>query len=293
MSVVNLSIIEMERAVYYAGKQLDMFEWAFRQLLEYNGIENADHIDCIGRRSFGFSTDVLEQAWFCPYISCEEAVSYIASELGIGLRCAGTEILEQLLEEIDYCRNGMILGPMKKGVAATGLREYYYDGKGIYLFAEATDNGKLRVYDPQGMPGLMVSREEIRMLAAESKPYVIVYEGSGTGEGEGRRQMDAAYIFREGMEYHKRIQKAELQEIQNAGKYYRKGSANEIALQYGIMNLCLQLDKVAMLAEECGHLSDQAEREYYISKRKLYDVGQKEEVERIPEIWEKIWEVLG
>ena len=293
MSVVNLSIVEMERVLYYAGKQLDMFEGVFRQLLEYNGVMQADYLDCIGRRNFGFSVDVLEQAWFCPYISCEEAVEYIASKLGIKLRCGGTELLERLLEEMDYCRNGMIIGPMKKGVAAAGLREYYYDGKGIYLFVEAIENGKFKVYDPQGMPGLTVSREEIRILAAESKPFAIIYEGSGTDERESSRQLDAANIFRKGMEYHKRIQKAELQEIQNAGKYYQKGSANQIGLQYGIINLCLQLDKVAMLAEECGHLSDQAEREYYICKRKLYDVGQKEEVERIPEIWEKIWEVLG
>lgn len=279
--------------MYYAGKQLDMFEWAFRQMLEYNGTVAVDYLDCIGRRNFGFAVDVLEQAWFYPYISCEEAAAYIVSELGIELRCVGTEILDQLLEETDYCRNGMILGPMKKGVAAAGLREYYYDGKGIYLFIEAIGNGKFKVYDPQGMPGLTVSREEIRTLAAESKPYVITYEGSGTDEGECRRKIDAAYIFREGMEYHKRIQKTERQEIQDAGKYYRKGSANQIALQYGIMNLCLQLDKVAILAEECGHLSVQAEREYYICKRKLYDVGRTEEVEVISEIWEKIWEVLG
>ena len=58
MSVVNLSIVEMERVLYYAGKQLDMFEGVFRQLLEYNGVMQADYLDCIGRRNFGFSVEI-------------------------------------------------------------------------------------------------------------------------------------------------------------------------------------------------------------------------------------------
>lgn len=270
--------------MYYIGKRIDQFDAVFTQMLEYKGVEKISDIDCISRRNFGFSVDIRKREWFFPYISIKDAISYINAELGIGLKCKITKTID----ELELCEKIMILGPLKEGVAVKGIRERYYNGRGYYILAKRIGTKNYIVFDPQGIPGLDIQKTEMKKIIESNRPYCIFGEGE-----EWRHKMpEKVYILQKGVMYHDNIEKSEIKEIENAVKCYKKGRENQISLQYGIINAFLQLDKVFLLARECEMLSEKAELDYYKYKECLYKAVLNEEVERIPEIWKRIWELL-
>lgn len=270
--------------MYYIGKRLDQFDAVFTQMLEYKGEEKNGDIDCISRRNFGFSVDIMKKEWFCPYIDIREAVSNINAELGIGLKCQRIETID----ESEVCENIMILGPLKEGVAVKGIQERYYNGKGCYILAERTGAKSYKVFDPQGIPGLDVQRTEMKKIIESNRPYCIFDENKVWK----CKRSEKVHILGKGIMYHDSIEKSEFKEIETAVKCYKKGRGNQISLQYGIMNAFLQLDKVFLLAEKCEKLSEKAEFRYYEYKECLYKAVLNEEAERIPGIWKRIWELL-
>lgn len=270
--------------MYYAGKMLDLFESAMNQMLENAGIGKVNYLDCISRRSFGFTAGIEEKERFCPYIALEEAASHLSLELGIKLVCR--KIMS--IGEIPRCEKPMVLGPLKEGVAVKGIREYYYNGKCHYIFVEKIEGERFRAFDPRGIPGLYVPKEKMTGIIAMSKPYIIYLEDFR----KNCREPESSHIFKEGIKYHNRIKRNESEEIKNIIQMYKKGRGNSLSLQYGILNACLQIDKNFLLAEECGKISETVERKYYICKQSLYKAVQNEKIETIPEIWNRIWELL-
>lgn len=270
--------------MFYAGKRLDQFEPAFLQMLAYEGIEPIDYLDCISKRSFGFAADVQEKERFSPFITLKEAISYLSLELNLQLKYKKIKSID----EIPQNAKAMVLGPLKEGIAVKGIQNYYYDGKCCYIFAKQAEHGQFRVFDPQGIPELAVSKETMANIISQSTPYSIFLQNSGNNFKKPTKK----HIFQEGMKYHNLIKSRESEGLVHMADRYQKGHGNAITLQYGIINACLQIDKNFLLSEECQMLAKEAEKEYFICKRELYKAVQKEKLQNVPQIWNRIWELL-
>lgn len=270
--------------MYYTGKMIDLFEMAMIQLLESAGYPVIKHIDCISRRCFGYEVGGVVKNWFSPTVKMSKAIMYIAEETGVKINCTKAETAEDIAKMCDEYRT-VLIGPVKGGVAAPLMKDYYYNGASRYLIISGMESGGYSVSDPQGIPELYIAESDIENFIEDT--YTVFINGKGEV-----RQPDARYILRQGLEYHEKIQDRERSELIRAAGMYCGGRGQQISLAYAVMNLALQLDKVFWLTDDAGILNKTMIQEYIMLKQQLYQSGQQEEPERISEIVENVWRLL-
>lgn len=273
----------MRVVVKYNGKHIDTFELAMRQLFEFEWGWYPANIDSMGLRCFGFSLEGEIGEWFRPMVSVQTAVQHISDLLGVPLECGKID----RIEEISGRAQSVVLGPVETGLAVAELRNYYYKG-GHYLFVHEKGNGQYEVFDPQGMPGLVVTKCDIDGMLRDRGTLAVF-----TGKDVRRcKEPDGRKLLAHGMEYRRIVERDEAEIMEKAVLRYRKERGNGITLRYGIFNLLLQLDKVFFLADSSGFLRDGGLKKYLACKHEMYRMGECESVSGIPDIYKGIWRIL-
>ncbi len=268
----------------YYGKRFDTFDMALGQMLEKNyGIHIRD-LDCISLRCFGYRMGESIEEWFQPFINPIEAVKLLTNEIGISFICRKIEITEVP----KLCKKDIVIGPLKKGFAVSEIREEYYDGKGHYIFISRMDKLYYQVFDPYGMAGLILLEDEILSIFKDKITYAI-YINDEIHNYEVPSKKD---ILNKGIQFHKTIYQKELLIMKEAIGQYKSSLRSRISLQYGIMNLIMQLDKVFVLIEECGQVKKDILEKYAFYKIRLYQIMQSEEVSQIIPILKQIWRMV-
>ena len=96
--------------MFYFGKYIDTFESAFRQMLSYHGVGSLEHIDCIGKRCFGFLIGGNVRDWFRPAVSIRMAIELISEKTGLDLFVAEEKTDPEAVLEI--LQKGAVMGPV-------------------------------------------------------------------------------------------------------------------------------------------------------------------------------------
>lgn len=270
--------------MFYSGKRFDTFEMAMNQLLEMQYGISVDYVDCISCRCFGYSMGDSPADWFRPYLELPDAMHQLADMLKVEYECRwASEWIAS--EKACGC---VVLGPLRRAAAVPEIRNYYYDGNGNYICVRELEQNQYEIFDPQGMPGLIVGSRELADMAEEGEVYGIAIRG----DVRDLYLPDCRQILKNGMAFHERIREREQQGIADAVRQYCGSTGNRISLQFGIMNLALQMDKVFLLLGDCGLLDTGTERRYMEYKQELYEAGQRENVGELPEMLERIWELI-
>lgn len=267
--------------MYYVGKYLDTFESAFSQLLACAGRSQTSFIDCLSLRCFGVRTEDAVRTWFRPFISAIGALSALSEALGVEV-CY--KVIHSAAEIPDECC-GMVIGPLKGGVAVLELCDYYYHGAGRYVFVQKSSEGAFMVFDPHGFAGLSLLNGQMDELLGGSEP-ICAWLSSGEVSVTMNTPED---ILLRGLNYHHSIAGEEARLVERACGNYLGGVQNGLSLQYGIQALLQQLDKVFTLAARCGW---NVEKDYLNAKQLLYVCGMNRTVSGLPEAIRCIWGIL-
>lgn len=269
--------------MFYSGKTIDSFENAMNQMLDRQCGFAVKNLDCISLRNFGYGMGEHLKEWFSPLISLEKATENLSEVLKGKFVCRKFSLSENW--EIPY--GGVVIGPLSKGIAAPEIRNYYYTGKGYYVYVDKSKKDKVEVFDPQGISGLTIEKKEIIELAIEETIHEVYLGNSGISNCNDNEE-----ILARGLMFHEKVQMQEKDYIDKAVSEYIPNTGNKIALRYSIINLLLQMDKIFSLAEENNMLSIEAANDYMRCKKQLYDIGNNENVCKIQEVVSRIWEIL-
>lgn len=267
----------------YYGKTIDTFEGAVLQLLEYNGVRKLRNLDCISLRAFGFYADDAQIRKLRPFIDTEKAVKALrqVADIPVEVFPMDEEKMPGKLPE------AFVLGPVKEGIAAASIGEYYYQGDGRYLFAHRVKS-RYEVFDPYGFPGLWMTYEEMLPVVEYGKSCCIYFEKFGDDDKEGSmRHLDPAVLLRRGLMYHEAISGIEKKNIEAACSEYVDSQSNRIALQYGVLNMIQMFDKVSSLAGE--FMQGRGQAEYVRRKQQLYHMARIGKIQEFPEMLSYIW----
>lgn len=275
---------ERQTALYYSGKFLDTFEMALSQLLESLGAPQIPFADCASLRSFGFRAEGAVKTWFQPYVTLPAALDALSKAVGAVFCCEAIGSPEDLFRN----EQSVLLGPVTAGGAVTEARDYYYHGYGTYLFVRPISADKLEVFDPHGFPGLCLPKAFLNTALQQGSPFRIWAKDVPRFSPPA----DLSSLLECGLRFHRDIRVQEHRSIERACSQYRPSRENELSLQYGMMNLLLQMDKNFRLAASCGRLSPQAEHQYILEKQRLYRLRDRESLSALPGVIENIWSIL-
>ncbi len=268
--------------MYYRGKQFDAFENAIHQLTEYHNCEPIAHLNCMSRRNFGYVIKGQIGEWFRSYLQVQQAIANLRLDYEIPLYCKSFENIEQIGIE------GVVLGPVSKGTAVPELRSHYYQGAEKYLFVTRKRCDAYNVSDPAGMPGLLLTGDELLSLLGSTDICMIcLLDNRGTG-----KQQDLVRIYRKGLSFHRNVEQQEYEGLRQSCGQFSEGIASRIALQCGVMNGLMKLDQIVLLADESKLWSKFMHQKYILYKNQLLRTAQNGDVGKIPGIWIKIWELL-
>lgn len=268
--------------MYYQGKRIDTFEPAMYQLMANKGMGHVSDFDCASLRAFGFRADETIENWFCPFIETEDSIWALrkASRIPFSVFRLNREKKPELPVEF-------VLGPVRKGVAAPDICEYYYNGRGRYLFVRKL-GAQYEVYDPHGFPGLQMSYAELSCIMESSEVCCVYLEPNECIQNA--REFKAEILLKHGLRYHDKIQEMERTSIDSAARRYVDSQSGRIALRHGMLNLIQMLDKVFGLAGTCG--LTQAQAEYVERKQKLFHMAEDGIIVGLSDELSYIWEIL-
>lgn len=270
--------------MYYSGKKMDLFEMSVQQMLEDIYGFSVENLDCMGGRCFGFRMGETIRDWFIPRVDMKEAVNAINDVSGLRLKCR----LCRKSDEHNTLANMSVIGPLEDGFAVPEMKNYYYNGQGCFIYVRVCDDEYIKVFDPQGLPGIKVKKKEL----LDKLSTVDVYEIYHDTLPLYYKIPDKLQLLTRGLFFHKKIEREERRNIDIAVQKYVSNMKNKIALQYAIKNLIIQMDKVFILASESEIIDMNAEKQYGIYKQQIYEIGQNEAVWKIPEILSRIWRLL-
>ncbi len=270
----------------YFGKYIDTFEYAVRQMLSYDGIDSPEHIDCIGKRCFGFLMGEDVRDWFRPAVSVGAAVESISEKTGLGL-CTAEETADPEAG-LEILQKGAVMGPVRKGIAVPEARHLYYHGDAHYLFVEGKEGGGYQVTDPEGFPSVPADRKLLLEILVLDRPSIIYTDSKKTKTCKG---IDYDAVLKEGLAFHDRFQKDTEDIMQRAVSRYKDTAGNRLALQYGLMNCVLQINKIFRLAEICGYMDRETHDLYRERLDALYHINRDRGVQELPKLISEIWEL--
>lgn len=272
--------------MYYAGKRLDTFEMALNQLLEYRCGRMLTYLDCVSLRCFGYAVNGSVKEWFRPWLCLDEAVKNLADETGLSLRCRKAETLEEMLE---YAEKGVVIGPVARGMAVADIREYYYGGCAHFLFVAAEGGDAYRLFDPMGLPDLLIMKNNLLNEGADWSTIEFVYLADETNI---TWEPDEGGIYKNGLRFHGAIREMEKDSLTEAVACYEDSRANRIALQYGVMNFLGQTEKVMAVAEAAGCLGRNQIEALRRVRHSLYEISRRGGVRELPMVLNEFWELL-
>ena len=120
-----------------------------------------------------------------------------------------------------------------------------------------------------GVPGYVDDAEELLSLAdSQIGCFIICLQGEGMDRNGLSREVSCETILERGIKYHKEIKECEYQSIKGAVRRYAGTQSERIALRYGILNMIQMLDKVFLLAANCGR--QDIKTEYDEIKQQLF-----------------------
>lgn len=271
--------------LYYKGKTIDTFELAISQMLECWGISAVRFIDCVGCRSFGYHFEGDVSEWFRPMIDLEKAVLRVARKFEIPLICVKTVVTDRQEE----MRSGVVLGPLREGIAVQGIRDYYYKGDGVYLFVRKMEGSQYQIFDPRGFPGMLVSEDVLCRMTEEGKDCFMIFLTHGVDK---IKEVEPAQILKAGLEFHKSIAEKENREALAAVSCLTGGHGEQISCEYGIQNFILHMDEIFRLVSECRMLPRKTEYSYMHMKQMLYDISRNGKIRELPIMLKEIWGLL-
>ncbi|MCD8014666.1 MAG: hypothetical protein LUG99_16135 [Lachnospiraceae bacterium] len=280
----------LTKVIYY-GKRFDTFESAMNQMLEYQHIKVIRHLDCISLRCFGFSVEGSARDWFSPYLETEAAVNHLTEETGVPFVC---KKLRDRPDVFSMPGEGFVFGPLHQGVAVPELMDFYYNGDARYIFVTRSEaKKKYLVFDPRGMPGVEVSYEDLWELKDPDKTAFGIYVAKGLKD---RFEPDYDTIYRKGIEFHKMIRDRERDRIRIAWETLPDDRGHYIALQCGLMNYMMQMDKVlavAVAADKKDSLEEYLETGYIHYKQRIYALLRERKIPDMPRVLNDIWELFA
>lgn len=270
----------------YIGKTIDTFCSALNQLTDCERIAKISSPDCISLRAFGFCADGGAAEWFRPLINTENAIRKLGDAGGGSLSAVRLGKDSHMME----LPEAFVFGPVKNGIAAPAISDYYYRGGGRYLFVQRR-NKEYQVFDPWGFPALRMTQEELLPLADYQSGCCIIYlREESNCRNFISQEFSCEMILRRGIEYHKAIRNFEEKSIIGAIGRYTGSQSEKIALQYGIMNMIQMLDKVFLLVGKCGR--QDIKTEYTEKKQRLFRMMESGNIEELPDILAYIWRSL-
>ena len=251
--------------MFYTGKTLDTFCPALDQLMEYERLPKISSADCVSLRAFGFCADGGAEEWFRPLLDTESAVRNLSDAAGLPFLavhvCKGSDRME--LPE------AFVFGPAKSGIAAPAVSDRYYRGDGRYLF---------------------VQHREKKYQDSQIGCFIICLQGEGMDRNGLSREVSCETILERGIKYHKEIKECEYQSIKGAVRRYAGTQSERIALRYGILNMIQMLDKVFLLAANCGR--QDMKTEYDEIKQQLFRMAESANIRELPGTLVSIWRSL-
>ena len=143
------------------------------------------------------------------------------------------------------------------------------------------------VYDPLGLPGLVLDRPFLEKLIPAHGAYCIFPENSGAG-----KRLHPEDLLHAGLGYRRRRRREEQEEMREAFASYQPGRANGLSLFWGTMNLAQKLDQVLKLKETAGAADPEIERAYLQARQRLSRAARQENLREIREAFCGIWEIL-
>ena len=260
---------------------MDTFELAFAQMLECFDIPQIPFLDCISLRCFGFHMGNAVKEWFRPAISVTQSIDRISEVTGLSISCTPVGSANPFLD-----KRGVMLGPLINHVAVQELRDYYYQGAENFLFCSIDDENLVEFFDPRGYVGLRLCKDQLRRILFEKTAFCISLKGKEC------TQTPPVNILEYGLSYHSKVREDECSQMERAAQIYTYSREHTISLQYGVMNFLLQMDKVFILAQDCGWITDRAKEIYIKEKQALYTLSQSETIAELPYIVDRIWRIL-
>lgn len=273
--------------MFYFGKYIDTFESAFRQMLSYHGVGSLEHIDCIGKRCFGFLIGGNVRDWFRPAVSIRMAIELISEKTGLDLFVAEEKTDPEAVLEI--LQKGAVMGPVRKGIAVTEVRHLYYHGDAHYLFVAEEEGKGFQMTDPEGYPAIPIDRKLLLEILSLDRPSILYINAE---KPKIYKEIDYDMILKEGLAFHDSFQKNTEHMIQTAVSQYEDTAGNRLALQYGLMNYVLQINKSFRLAEFCGYMDKEMRNIYQEQLDAVYCINRDRNVQELPKLVREIWELL-
>lgn len=274
----------------YSGKTFDTFEPAMNQMLNFYGLPMFAHMDCAALRCFGFSADPSLKKWFRPRVSLPIAVAALSEAIGISLSCRALSPAEIGKKLLGYCG---VIGPLEKGIAAPDIRQYYFNGDGRFLTVQSLPDETFAVYDPIGIPDIILDLPELMQLLKEGAFYIAPVLNVRSTDISTGNTMSKPEILRRGLKFHEKIRAMEAADLSRVSAAYRPGRHNGVALSYCVINLALQLDKVFLLANSCAVPPGQLKVSYFMQKQELYRSAERENAFGIVDALRQLWEILN
>lgn len=268
------------------GKQMDTFDASFQRMMKYHGQEAVTHVDCIGKRCFGFLMGDCVKEWFRPAVSLEYVADQIEKKTGISITAIDTK--RKTEDILELLKEGVVVGPVWSVEAVPEIRHLYYHGDTHYLFISGNGEGKYRITDPEGFPEFWTDEKEIAEMLQKDQPSILYLKEK---KFKSNKPVDFKEVLEEGLSFHSCLHK-EKKYVLDAVRNYHISSQNRLSLQYGLINYIQQTDKVFRLSDHCGILSSNALDTYQILKNRVYHIYMEQNILELPEVLDSIWALL-
>ena len=160
-----------QRMISYYGKQLDNIAAVLLMALEFVGITDVPHPDCLTSRPFCRRSPLDKpQLWLAPFTDPWSSLLLALDNLGIRNECRivttvsaddqGTDILATIER---WLQDGpVILGPLNRTLLWDRIKSRYNQGAAHFVLVLENGSGRyLIVHDPEGCPYSTVSSEKL------------------------------------------------------------------------------------------------------------------------------------
>lgn len=254
-------------------------------MMEYYDQEPVSHIDCVGKRCFGFSMGNSVSEWFRPAISLDNAVKQIEKKTGIPV--AVTDTQKKNDNVLKMLKSGAVVGPVWSLEAVPEIRHLYYHGDTRYLFISGDNKGCYRITDLEGFPEFWANEKEVLEMLKRDRPYVLHLEKKIFQ----RKYVNFKEILEEGLSFFRCLNEEKNQVFQ-AVKDYRESPQNRLAIQYGLINCMQNMDKVFRLAAYCEAVNQKDMEAYLALKNRTYHLCVKKDILELPYLLDAMWELL-
>ena len=132
--------------------------------------------------------------------------------------------------------SGLSHRSIETGNRGAGSDADFLSGGGKVFGCSESSGKEAEVYDPLGLPGLVLDRPFLEKLIPAHGVYCIFPENSGTG-----KRLHPADLLHAGLGYRRRRRREEQEEMREAFASYQPGRANGLSLFWGTMNLAQKL----------------------------------------------------